>query len=268
MSTLPKITIVTPSYNQGQFLEETICSVLDQKYPNLEYIVMDGGSTDNSVEIIKRYAHRLYYWRSCKDQGQSAAIADGFAMATGEILGWLNSDDMLMPNALINVAKAFLTSSGICAVTGRCVIVDQHGKPIGVYIPVIKSWRSMVSFGVGFCQMATFWKKAAYELVGKLDTEMYFSFDADLFIRLRKYGRIEAVSDYIAAYRVHKESKTTNDRPIMRVESCMIKQRYLGMNDIMARLLRVAAMFRPIRRIRDSFFWYRDKLKLIELCSP
>jgi len=265
MSTLPKITIVTPSYNQGPYLEQTILSVLSQQYPNLEYIIMDGGSTDNSVEIIKRYADRLSYWESGPDKGQAAAIVKGFELSSGTILGWLNSDDMLMPNALINVANAFLATPEICAVTGRCVIIDEGGKPFLVSIPIIRSWRSMLYFGSGFYQMATFWKKSAYEAVGKLNTEMYFSFDADLFLRLRKYGRTEAINSYLAAYRAHKKSKTTTNQPIMRAENRMIQKKYSKVNNITVLASHVAKRLRPVSRIRNRIFWYRDKHKLIEL---
>lgn len=263
---LPKITIVTPSYNQGQYLKETILSVLGQQYPNLEYIIMDGGSTDNSVEIIKRYSSRLSHWESGPDKGQAAAIAKGFAISSGTILGWLNSDDMLMPKALVNVAEAFLRSSEICAVTGRCAVIDAQGKPFAVNIPAIRSWKSMLYLGAGLAQMGTFWKRSAYNEVGQLDTEMYFSFDADLFLRLRKYGRIKQVSDYLAAYRVHKDSKTANSQQIMRAENRLIQKRYANMSDFTMKLSSVAKRLCPVRKICNKVFWYRDRHKLVDLC--
>lgn len=266
ISDWPKISIVTPSYNQGRFLEKAILSVLNQRYPNLEYIVLDGGSTDNSVDIIKRYSSQLSYWESGPDKGQAAAIAQGFALSSGTILGWLNSDDMLMPSALINAVKVLMTSSEICAVTGRCVIIDTDGKPFSVSIPIMRSWRSMLYLGTGFYQMATFWKKAAYEVVGKLNTEMNFSFDADLFLRLRMYGQIKAITSYLAAYRSHKKSKTTTNQRIMRAENRMIQKRYSNVNNTTVVLSHVAKRVRPVRRIRNRFFWYKDKHKLIELC--
>ena len=171
-----------------------------------------------------------------------------------------------MPKALMNVAKAFLASSEICAVTGRCAIIDTDGKPFSVSIPIMRSWRSMLYLGTGFCQMATFWKKSAYEAVGQLNAEMYFSFDADLFLRLRKYGRIEAINSYLAAYRSHKKSKTTTNQRIMRSENRMIQKRYSNVNDITVILSHVAKRVRLVRRIRNRIFWYGDKHKLTELC--
>ncbi|NVO00781.1 MAG: glycosyltransferase, partial [Geobacteraceae bacterium] len=130
MTAPPKITIVTPSYNQGRFLEKTILSVLDQGYPNLEYIVIDGGSTDESVEIIKKYADRLTYWVSEPDRGQSHAINKGFERATGEIFGWLNSDDWYHPGALQAVAEAFAANPDVGAVVGAGEMVDEEGKQL------------------------------------------------------------------------------------------------------------------------------------------
>lgn len=115
---LPKISIVTPSFNQGKYLEKTILSVLEQDYPNLEYIIIDGGSTDNSVEIIKKYEKHLAYWVSEPDRGQSHAINKGFGHATGEILGWLNSDDYYAPGAPQAIAEAFLANPDVGAIVG------------------------------------------------------------------------------------------------------------------------------------------------------
>jgi len=262
----PRISIVTPSYNQGQFLEKTILSVLNQRYPNLEYIVLDGGSVDNSVDIIKRYVDQLSHWESGPDKGQAAAIAKGFKYSTGTILGWLNSDDLLMPNALTEVAETFMSSREICAVTGRCVIVDSDGKPFSVNIPVERSWRTMLYLGTGFYQMATFWRRSAYEAVGQLNSQMYFSFDADLFLRLRKYGRIEVTKNYLAAYRWHRKSKTKNSQRIMRAENRMIQKRYAKVNDLVVVFSHVFKRIRPIDRIRSRIFWHIDKRKLTELC--
>ena len=133
----PKISIVTPSYNQGQFIEETILSVLDQDYPDLEYLIIDGGSTDNTIDIIRKYSKHLTYWVSEPDRGQSHAINKGFAICTGEIFNWLNSDDLLLNNALSSVAEAYCSSEAeYKIVVGNCIWgvnkdnVRYHDKPI------------------------------------------------------------------------------------------------------------------------------------------
>ena len=127
MSELPRISIVTPSYNQGRFIEETIQSVLGQGYPNVEYIIIDGGSTDNTVEIIRKYAKHLTYWVSEPDRGQSHAINKGLARCTGDLFGWINSDDVLMPGALEVVAEAWRRRPGRI-ISGATSIFDEHGQ--------------------------------------------------------------------------------------------------------------------------------------------
>lgn len=128
-SSPPKISVITPSYNQAQFVEATLQSVLDQNYPNLEYIVIDGGSTDGSAEIIERYADQLTYWVSEKDSGQSQAINKGLRRATGDILCWLNSDDTFLPGTLAFVAEQLADGSGTSAIVGDCAVVYLDGRP-------------------------------------------------------------------------------------------------------------------------------------------
>ncbi|MHC4293874.1 MAG: glycosyltransferase family 2 protein, partial [Planctomycetota bacterium] len=208
MEKLPKITIVTPSYNQGDYLEQTIRSILEQDYPNLEYIIMDGGSSDNSVEIIKRYANKLAHWQSERDEGQSDAIAKGFEMSTGEILGWINSDDFLLPDALKSVGEAFSINKDAVMLAGQCVYTEAGCIPICVKIPVNKSFKEMIFWGTDFGQMSTFWKKDAYQRAGGMDTSLDLSFDYDLFLRLRKVGPMNIIPKYLAACRCHQTRKT------------------------------------------------------------
>ena len=123
----PKITLVTPSYNQGRFLEQTILSVIDQDYPNLEYIVLDGGSTDETHSVLEKYQDFLSYSRSRPDQGQASAIREGLELGAGEIQAWLNSDDMLAPNALSTVGKFFVENKEAQVLCGGCAFVDERG---------------------------------------------------------------------------------------------------------------------------------------------
>jgi glycosyltransferase involved in cell wall biosynthesis len=256
---IPKITIVTPSYNQGQYLEQTILSVLGQQYPNLEYIIMDGGSSDNSVEIIRRYADKLAYWQSKPDRGQADAIAQGFAMSTSDVLGWLNSDDLLLPGALLVAGKTFSNVQRCIAVTGHCVYIDGNGCPFTVHVPRKRSWRSMLIWGHGLSQMATFWRRDTYEEVGGMDVSMKFSFDSDLFVRLRKRGSIEILPNYLAAFRFHHLSKTSTMLSTCYVENQIIIRRYGYGKFLPFGLYKLLRRADPLRRIENKIAWYRDK---------
>jgi len=262
---LPKITIVTPSYNQGQYLEQTILSVLGQQYPNLEYIIMDGGSTDNSVEIIKRYADKLAFWQSKTDKGQADAIAQGFSMSTGEILGWVNSDDFLLPECLFSVARRFPQDEKTVALTGRCLLVGPSCELLKVALPTPQTWISMLFYGHGLGQPATFWTRTAYEKVGGLDTSLKFSFDADMFVKLRRIGAIAITSDYLAAFRLHPKSKTSTMQDVHQAETQLIRKRYgKGSFPCISRILRRA---RLSKRIKSRLAWERDKAKVREILA-
>lgn len=262
---MPKITIITPSYNQGQYLEQTIRSVLGQQYSNLEYIIMDGGSTDNSVEIIKRYTDKLAYWQSNPDGGQAAAIAKGFEMATGDILGWLNSDDVFLPGCLQTVASKFPDDPETVALTGRIALICTQGKPVGVFLPQKRHWKHMTLCGHGLAQMATFWRRSTYEMVGGLDTSMTFAFDFDLFVRLKKLGNICLIHDYLAGFRQHPSQKTATLQEISRTERQLIRQKY-GSFSSCAWLFKIGHKFRPIQRITERFAWIRDSKALEQVC--
>jgi glycosyltransferase involved in cell wall biosynthesis len=226
MQSLPKITIVTPSFNQGKYLEQTIRSVLNQQYPNFEYIVMDGGSTDNSVEIIKRYADKLAYWQSKPDRGQSAAIVDGFARATGEILGWVNSDDMLLSDSLEHVARYFFENPYCQFLVGDSILIDSQGHSIARFYASAPSFRSIKYYGTSFNQPAAFWLSTAFEAVGRIDVTLQFCFDRDLFIKLTKLGRSHHISKFLAAYRWHSLSKTSTWKDVQQREDTILRERY------------------------------------------
>lgn len=208
--TYPKISIVTPSYNQGQYLEETIRSVLLQQYPNLEYIIIDGGSTDNSLDIIKKYEPWITYWISEPDSGQSEAINKGFKKCTGDIVTWLCSDDLITFNALFTVADAYLQSewavlSGTCTMfyEGSDKTMKLDSGPI-TFNSLLETWR------MHFCppQPAMFIRKKILDNVGLLNENLKFVMDYELWLRISREYRFAYINHNLALYRVHDQSKT------------------------------------------------------------
>ncbi len=208
---LPRVTIVTPSYNQAEYLEETIRSVLLQGYPDLEYFVMDGGSTDGSVEIIKKYEPWLAGWVSEKDNGQSAAINKIFSKATGEWLGWLNSDDCFAPYALFNLLKTAYTAQsdfvyGYCIQFGMAPNILRFPK---MKIPGPRAFDLEIIRMVDIIdQPATLWKREIYEQCGPLADDLRYVFDWDFFIRCAQKIKGAVCAHPIAAYRLHETNKS------------------------------------------------------------
>jgi glycosyltransferase involved in cell wall biosynthesis len=201
---LPKISIVTPSFNQGQFIEETIRSVLLQGYPHLEYIVVDGGSNDETVELLQKYDPWIDEWVSEPDDGQTHAINKGLRRATGDIHGWINSDDFFVPGAMQRVAKAF-QSSRCDAISGGRLLVDEKSNVTGWSIkPAFDPWKG----GNTFPQDSTLWRSHVYDKIGYLDESYDFAMDFEFFLRLYTHFNIRDTNDLIGAFRCYPESKT------------------------------------------------------------
>lgn len=209
-SLYPKISIVTPSFNQGDFIEETILSVIGQAYPNLEYIIIDGGSTDSTVEIIKKYEKHLHYWVSEKDRGQSDAINKGFEIASGDILGWLNSDDMFLPGTFSFIANLVKNNEdGIFF--GNCIHFREENEDLYSFGSNVEKAHAATSLtNVDYIiQPSSFWQKSVWNKVGKLREDMVYAFDWEWFLRAQKYGiKFTPASKALSMYRLHKNHKT------------------------------------------------------------
>jgi len=207
-SEFPRITIITPSYNQGNFIEETIRSVIDQGYPNLEYIIIDGGSTDNTVAIIEQYQQHLSYWVSEKDSGQSDAINKGLKVSTGNIINWLNSDDVMMPGCLHAIASHFKANPGIGLVYGNIIHFNNNTEEVR---PLIKATRLHYYSKICFPQPATFFSRDIINTVGLIDEHIHFSMDWDLYIRalLAAFKPLQ-VPEFLCRFRIHSNSKSVS----------------------------------------------------------
>ena len=210
--TLPKITVITPSFNQGQFLEQTIRSVLDQDYPNLEYLLLDGGSSDGTLKILESYRDRLWY-TSQPDRGQTHAINKGLALASGEIVCFLNSDDQFAPGALAKAGAHFAAHPECAWLSGRCRIVDQGGletlKPITAYKNFWLAFHSPSVLGVlnYISQPATFWRRTLLERVGYFNEELHYAFDYEYWLRILQVEKLCVLPEVLALFRVHAASK-------------------------------------------------------------
>lgn len=205
----PRITIVTPSYMQGEFLEETIRSVLLQGYPDLEYFILDGGSTDGSREIIGKYEPWLAGWRCARDGGQPAAVNEGWARATGEIVAWINSDDWYLPGAFATIASAF--ENGKTAwVSGAVDDCDQHGKLLKRHPAAPTPFANCLTRrNYGYFQPGMFWRRALLQRVGPLDTDLEYGFDHEFWIRSLLAGyEMAALPEPLVCFRLHLGSKS------------------------------------------------------------
>ena len=206
--TLPLVSIITPSYNQARYLESTIRSVLDQDYPHIEYIVIDGGSTDGSVEILRRYSERLAGWVSEKDRGQTDAINKGFARARGEILAWLNSDDTYEPHAIREAVKFLQERPEVGLVYGDANFIDENGGVIGRFPAAQTDYRRLRQGYVHIPQQAAFWRADLWRKVAPLDPSFYFAMDYDLWVRLAALAPLLFTPRVWANFRLHSQGKT------------------------------------------------------------
>lgn len=215
-NTLPRITVITPSFNQVKYLEQTISSILAQEYPNLEYIIVDGGSTDGSVDVIRKHEKSLTYWVSEPDRGQTHAINKGLARATGDIIAYLNSDDYYLPGALQTVAEKYIAQPDADLFHGRCRIVDEAGKRTGQRTGSISSYEEVVDLWDvwwsqrNFVQPEVFWTKRMADRIGPFREELHFVMDYEYWTRIfRNNGRTAFINAELACFRLHKDQKSS-----------------------------------------------------------
>ncbi|MCP4420176.1 MAG: glycosyltransferase [Chloroflexi bacterium] len=224
----PRISIVTPSYNQGEYIEATIRSVLLQNYPNLEYFIMDGGSSDDSEDIIRRYESFVSQWVSEPDRGQSHAINKGLAQGTGEIFAWLNSDDILLPDALWHVAKAYRQHPEAAAWAGSCHLIRENGRIIKSVAPKGLTHDGLADWFYGgfFFQPSCFFSAKAWQAIGGVDESLNFAMDFDLGLRLAEQGDYVVLPETLSAALIHEEAKTQALRPEMHAETMYVQIKY------------------------------------------
>jgi glycosyltransferase involved in cell wall biosynthesis len=253
----PRITVVTPSYNQGQFLEETILSVIGQQYPNLEYIIIDGGSTDNSVDVIKKYESKLAYWVSEADRGQAHAINKGFERASGDILAWLNSDDFYLPSTLAFVA-ARLNPAQSELLFGNCLHIFQDRALVyGSNVRREHEQRNLLLADY-IIQPSAFWTRAAMQKIGPLDQTLHFGFDWEWFIRsLQAEAKLAAEDKYLSVYRIHRDHKTGVGGERRLKELATIYEKYAG--------VRYEELFLRCCAQRARILFFREKFRLVRL---
>jgi glycosyltransferase involved in cell wall biosynthesis len=208
MTNKPKVSIITPSYNQAQYLEECILSVLEQDYPYVEYIIMDGGSTDGSIDIIKKYEHHLAYWVSQKDNGQSAAINEGLRRATGEIWAWMNSDDAYLPGAIGTAVECFNLNPKFDIIYGDALEISETGESTGyLQAPEFNLPATLIE-GLMIPSGSTFIRQAVHNRIGGFDETLHYVMDTDYWLRSVPFFSFEHVSKPLSLYRIYPGAKT------------------------------------------------------------
>lgn len=242
---MPTVSLVTPSFQQGPFLRRTIRSVLEQNYPRLEYFVQDGGSTDESAAVLQEFSARLTGWESAPDRGQAHAINTAFRRTTGEIMGWINSDDLLLPGALLYIGQFFAQNPDAAVLYGNRVLIDEQDRDIGRWIlprhdDGILPWIDYVP------QETLFWRRSLWDAAGgRIDESLQFAIDWDLLLRFQKAGaRFAHTRHFLGAFRVHPDQKTSAQNHTLGAhEVDLLRRKYLG--------------FVPtFNQIRKRVFWF------------
>lgn len=231
LSSFPKFSIITPTLNQAEYIRQTIESVLNQDYPNIEYLVIDGGSTDSTLDILQEYGDR-FQWVSEKDHGQADAINKGIRKATGDIVAFINSDDYLQPGALRLIANHFLKKPECKWLTGDYIIINQQGQPIQPLTVFYKrlyrrySSPTVLAFTNYIIQPSTFWKRKVHDEIGYFDEALKFAFDYDFWMRLMQHYPPYCITQQISAFRIHPQSKGGKEYEAQFQEELGVLKRY------------------------------------------
>lgn len=209
--TQPLVSIITPSFNQVQFLDETIQSVLGQDYPNIEYIIVDGGSTDGSLDVIRKYESKLTGWVSEQDTGQTDAINKGFSMATGDIFAWINSDDIYLPGAVSEAVQYLQENPHVGMMYGNAYYIDEESRPIALYPAAPTDYLGLRRGVNTIPQQATFFRSILWRMVGPLDSSFYYAMDYDLWTRISSVTPIKFHDEFMAYFRLQSASKSMRE---------------------------------------------------------
>jgi GT2 family glycosyltransferase len=269
----PTVSIVTPSYEQGRYLGRTIYSVVNQRYPRLEYVVQDGGSSDETREVLERFDAKLTRWTSEADDGQADAINRGFEHTSGEIMAYLNSDDLLLPGSLAYVASYFAAHPDVDAVYGNRILIDEHDRQIGSWVlpPHDDETLTVADY---IPQETLFWRRGLWERAGgQIDSTLKFAIDWDLLLRFRDVGaRMVRLPRFLGAFRVHDEQKTGRQQQLCEAESALLQRRVLGRTmgdeEVFARVqpyLRRHVLHHTIHRLRARLPLPRSDVRTVAL---
>lgn len=224
----PSISVVIPSFNQGNYIEETILSVIGQEYPKLEVLIIDGGSTDNTVKIIEKYSHKISYWHSKPDKGQADAINQGMNLSSGDVLCWLNTDDMYLPGTLLDIGQKFvgLTEQNYLIYGATALIRQDNDNMYSICNTIVPFDEFNLTYNDFISQPSAFWTRKLWQSTGELNLKYNYVLDWDWFIRASKIGKFDYVSKFYSIYRCHSLNKTNNGGLDRRKEIMEIVTKY------------------------------------------
>jgi glycosyltransferase involved in cell wall biosynthesis len=253
----PAVTIITPSLNQGAFLEHAIQSVLSQGIVDLEYMIVDGGSADGSIEVIQRYTSQLASWTSRPDHGQAEAINEGLGKAKGKYIAWLNSDDAYLPGCIMKAVECLEANPEAAMVFGQVEVIDTVGRKIGMFRPVRYRFEELLTYQIIIPQQAAFFRRSVLDQVGFLDTDLHFALDHDLFVRIGRDHLILGLPDVMAQYRLTGKNKGALKRSEWSHEFLKILEKFFGKSGH-------ARAFHKYKNIAYAWAYYRGACNLLD----